>query len=273
MCNRFAVVLTTVLCLTTGILPAAQPKKTKRGSKAGSARESDEKRDSRNQPAGSIEPVTPALFLLRDSLVQGELQLTAQQKAAAAELAAEFNDSIWRFRDASFDSEVALREARVVNAQIEPRLERLLDAGQRARLDGIVLQVQGTDALTYAPAAAKLSLTDEQQAKVSKLSAAGREAMTKLRTQSAPGKDIAELNRQAERVQTALQRDLLAVLTPSQRERWLELRGDPFDLSRLQPLTARAPELRGVETWINSGPLTLEGLRGKVVALHFWTFG
>ena len=34
-----------------------------------------------------------------------------------------------------------------------------------------------------------------------------------------------------------------------------------------------APELRDIETWINSKPLTLKELRGKVVVLHFWTFG
>ncbi len=34
-----------------------------------------------------------------------------------------------------------------------------------------------------------------------------------------------------------------------------------------------APELQGIEAWINSKPLTLKGLRGKVVVLHFWAFG
>jgi hypothetical protein len=34
-----------------------------------------------------------------------------------------------------------------------------------------------------------------------------------------------------------------------------------------------APELRGIEKWINSKPLSLKQLRGKVVILHFWTFG
>jgi hypothetical protein len=34
-----------------------------------------------------------------------------------------------------------------------------------------------------------------------------------------------------------------------------------------------APELQGIETWINSKPLALKDLRGKVVILHFWTFG
>ena len=35
----------------------------------------------------------------------------------------------------------------------------------------------------------------------------------------------------------------------------------------------RPPELRNVDEWINSKPLTLEGLKGKVVVLHYWTFG
>jgi cytochrome c biogenesis protein CcdA/thiol-disulfide isomerase/thioredoxin len=34
-----------------------------------------------------------------------------------------------------------------------------------------------------------------------------------------------------------------------------------------------APELVGLTEWINSDPLTLEQLRGKVVIIDFWTFG
>ena len=33
-----------------------------------------------------------------------------------------------------------------------------------------------------------------------------------------------------------------------------------------------APELTGITAWINSAPLTLAALRGKVVLVHFWTF-
>ncbi len=33
-----------------------------------------------------------------------------------------------------------------------------------------------------------------------------------------------------------------------------------------------APELRGITAWINSDPLTMDSLRGKVVLVHFWTF-
>jgi len=36
---------------------------------------------------------------------------------------------------------------------------------------------------------------------------------------------------------------------------------------------APAPELRVVTTWVNTEPLTMKGLRGKVVVVHFWTNG
>ncbi len=33
------------------------------------------------------------------------------------------------------------------------------------------------------------------------------------------------------------------------------------------------PEFAGLSAWINSSPLTMASLRGKVVLVHFWTFG
>jgi len=34
-----------------------------------------------------------------------------------------------------------------------------------------------------------------------------------------------------------------------------------------------APELRGIDEWINSKPTSLADLKGNVIVLHFWTFG
>src|SRR5580700_3206448 len=38
-------------------------------------------------------------------------------------------------------------------------------------------------------------------------------------------------------------------------------------------MNVRAPELKGIEEWINTKPLALKDLKGQVVVLHFWTFG
>jgi cytochrome c biogenesis protein CcdA/thiol-disulfide isomerase/thioredoxin len=63
--------------------------------------------------------------------------------------------------------------------------------------------------------------------------------------------------------QPAVQEDLL-VLRPS-----AAAQTDTVPLADLGP----APELTGITAWINTEPTTLAALRGKVVLVHFWTFG
>ena len=47
---------------------------------------------------------------------------------------------------------------------------------------------------------------------------------------------------------------------------------DPTTLADLLPDLGDAPEINN-EVWINSEPLTMAALRGKVVLIEFWTFG
>lgn len=46
---------------------------------------------------------------------------------------------------------------------------------------------------------------------------------------------------------------------------------DSMKLPNLPKIT-RAPEFTGLGTWFNSDPLTMEGLKGKVVLVDFWTY-
>jgi thiol-disulfide isomerase/thioredoxin len=56
--------------------------------------------------------------------------------------------------------------------------------------------------------------------------------------------------------------------------RGVTARGGPKSELALLPSGERPmmPELRGIEAWINSEPLTVAGQRGKVVLVDFWTF-
>ena len=46
---------------------------------------------------------------------------------------------------------------------------------------------------------------------------------------------------------------------------------DPVETTNTTP-SPLAPEFTGINHWINSAPLTMQGLRGKVVLVEFWTY-
>ncbi len=50
-------------------------------------------------------------------------------------------------------------------------------------------------------------------------------------------------------------------------------RATASEMLKVAAASQRAPELRGLANWLNSKPLSLAGLRGKVVLVNFWTYG
>jgi cytochrome c biogenesis protein CcdA/thiol-disulfide isomerase/thioredoxin len=50
------------------------------------------------------------------------------------------------------------------------------------------------------------------------------------------------------------------------------MKGKPADQSDDLPIEGALPPLAGATEWLNSPPLTPEGLRGKVVLIDFWTY-
>jgi cytochrome c biogenesis protein CcdA/thiol-disulfide isomerase/thioredoxin len=62
---------------------------------------------------------------------------------------------------------------------------------------------------------------------------------------------------------------------PAVQEELEVLRPSAAALNSTAPLgdLGPAPELTGITAWINAEPTTLAALRGKVVLVHFWTFG
>jgi thiol-disulfide isomerase/thioredoxin len=47
-------------------------------------------------------------------------------------------------------------------------------------------------------------------------------------------------------------------------------RSTPVEVAEVSP---QAPDFRGINNWLNSMPLRMSELRGKVVMVNFWTYG
>ena len=68
-------------------------------------------------------------------------------------------------------------------------------------------------------------------------------------------------------------RKVTGILTPAQRTVWQKTLGRDFDLTPLGRSAFKAPELIDSCEWLNAAPLTIKGLAGKVVVVHFYAFG
>lgn len=68
--------------------------------------------------------------------------------------------------------------------------------------------------------------------------------------------------------------DQLSVLQDRDLEKRDDMLSKPFSATETDSLKnyGKAPEFRGIVNWLNSEPLTIEGLRGKVVLIDFWTY-
>ncbi len=196
-----------------------------------------------------LETPAPAYIvatLARDPAVQSELRLSANQTDAINDAVAEVDQPLWVLRDVP-----AAKSGERVDqllSKFQRRLQDSLTPAQLDRLNQLVLQARGYKALLSPEFSKQLELSGEQ---VSRL----KGILAQAKSQKADSQKIHE------------------ILSSEQQATLLTLVGKPFDLDRVVRVGASAPELRSVSTWINSSPLKLAGLRGKVVVVHFWTFG
>jgi thiol-disulfide isomerase/thioredoxin len=74
------------------------------------------------------------------------------------------------------------------------------------------------------------------------------------------------------RLHSPLRRRALVALTLALAAPLFPAAGGPGAASRPARFGA-APEFAGIETWLNSEPLSMAALRGRVVMVDFWTYG
>lgn len=204
---------------------------------------------------------TPLPSLLRNAEVQQELKVSPQQLPQVEAAVAQVDRPLFLLRDVP-PSQGADKYHQLV-AQLETSLQKILQPEQNQRLSELVIRAQGFPALIQPKNAQALQL---ESAQIERIQAALEETQRDMQKVAGDRQQTAALN---ENVRKRVEE----TLTSPQRQRLATLVGKPFDLSKVRQVACAAPELSQIERWHNSGPLSMEQLKGKVVALHFYAFG
>ena len=233
---------------------------------AAEAQQKEEKKSNGRGPAVS----NPFLFLVRDSGVQADLKMSDDQRRTVRRLLDDIDGPLWLLRDTS--PEEGGDRVQALIAKVKSGLNGVFRKEQLSRLDQIVLQAQGPEALCLPGVAQRLSLSTDQKKEVRETIESRSKELQELAEQIKKGTEKEPQTKLA-KIRAAEQEQLLLILTDSQQKQWAAMLGKPIDLSKVELSNIKAPEIMTADEWINSEPLTLEKLRGRVVALHFWTFG
>lgn len=188
-------------------------------------------------------------MLLRADSVRRELGLSHEQATAITGMMEEAELPLWRLRD--LPAQERDRAAAPLVESLRTKLRGVLAGRQLDRLDQLVWQAQGIRAILEPRMADALGLTKGLQERI--------------------GAILGSPARNANPAE--VERSIQAVLSPAQQRILASLAGRPFDLSRIPQIACKAPEIEGVTEWINSPPVTLEQLQGKVVVVHYYAFG
>lgn len=225
-----------------------------------------------NQGAAAAPPlVDPTILLLRDDAVRTALALSDEQRRDLDALLRPHNRMLLAIRDVG--PAAADESARPAIAEIRAALKTLLTEPQRVRLQGLILQAQGYDALLRKDVAAQLQLPPATLTALAEISADFRDEARALQQPADPPRSPEAVQTDLKNLQANRHRRVLAQLDAQQQQRYGKLLGEPFDFTKVRPSPADMPELTDATAWLNSPPLDIESLRGQVVVVHFFAFG
>jgi thiol-disulfide isomerase/thioredoxin len=211
----------------------------------------------------------PVTILLRAGSVHRELGLAAPTINQVEQAVGEVEQPLWRLRDLPPEK----RNEQVVRliAQLKRRLSEVLSSQQMERLNQIVWQAQGIEALIEPEVAVRIKLSETQTDKIAGSLETAYKKIAGLRMNVQIQSESTRFV-QIQQVRTETQQKIAAALNDLQQNAFVSLLGQPMDLSQVRSIACKAPEIES-ETWINSPPVRLSDLRGKVTAVHFYAFG
>jgi Spy/CpxP family protein refolding chaperone len=203
-------------------------------------------------------------------VVHKDLDLSAEQLKQLVAVNDRIDMPMWSMRNKT--PQHLIKTVQESTAATKSQLASLLSKEQNERIEQIELWVLGMKSLLRNDVAAKMKLEPQQRTEIRDVITTAQQGMVDLRKQLNAGGDADELNKQFRKLQVDQQQDTIALLTPEQKQEWVALLGKRIDLTKLGRIRFKAPELQSGAGWVNSEPLTMEQLKGKVVALHFYAF-
>lgn len=216
----------------------------------------------------------PFLLLLHDPQVHSELQLNAAQREKLTALCDELDGEFWTIRNKSPQASEAILER--LKKQAQPRLTTILSDAQRRRLREIEWRTIGWPVLVRPEVAPRLSIDADTQKKIQSVLDHTKSSVGQLEKELKTGKPRQELEQRLSQLRQDEQKDVLAALSRDQQGLLQKAIGEPLDLSRLGRIRLKAPEFpsdKPAADWLNSKPLTLGQLQGRVTVLFYWTYG
>ena len=211
----------------------------------------------------------PITSLLRSKTVHRELGLSAAQINEVENVISESDLPLWRLRDLL--PQKRNEEAAPLINQLNNKLARILSDRQLERLNQLVWQAKGIDVILEPQVGLRLNLSPKQTGRIRTLLNISYGKITSLKNNV----DIRSESQRAayiQNLQAETQRNIQAVLNSYQQNTFTMLMGRPFNFSRVRTVACKAPEFE-LDTWINSSPVKLSELKGKVTVVHFYAFG
>lgn len=212
----------------------------------------------------------PYLLLIRDPAIHEELNVTNRQKRSITRVTDQLDGTLLAIRGQSVQQGTAALQKLITETEV--KMNAILTPAQQTRFSEILLRVQGIRAILQDETSAKLNLTDGQKTQLQSLFKEFDESL-KVAQSKAEGESQEWLQKEVLRLRGDEQRGVLEILENTQRGRLVEVAGSEFDLSKLGKVAFKSPDIKSTGPWINSSPLSLPAVKGKVVAVHFWAFG
>ena len=161
---------------------------------------------------------------------------------------------------------------RELERQVWEWFDKAATEEQRHRLEQLECYAQGSRIFLRSDMAKRIGLQTSQQQRLAVLARATDESKLALANTQFGDPQLKSLQLNAENASKAEREALTKVIRPEQWQKLKSILGDPFDATTLKRIYALAPEFASVERWVNSSPLTMRELRGKVVLVHFYAF-